>query len=344
MKGITRLFAIIVSFVFLIEVLAFTAAGDAEMPEWKEGDQWKYQMTAFGMSVPVTYEVSEITFIDVNDKNYEVYDLKFSIMGSEQHHYYHTSSMGLVKTKIPTYIGSEEKLLEYVYDPPKKEYDFPLTEGKKWTSSHTSSTYDDDYGWMNSTEDIDYEVVEIETITVEAGTFECYRIDSEDDYGYTNTSVWYSPKVKNMVKSSVEAFGIETEMELTSYSIAGGNGDGNGDGSDLLSNPLMLLLIIIPIIIVVLVVVLVMKGKSKRAGERAAYPPGAPPSVPPTQPAPSQPPATAAAPPPQQYGAPQPMGQAQAPPQQHFCPTCNRPLSFVAQYNRWFCGNCNRYL
>lgn len=25
------------------------------------------------------------------------------------------------------------------------------------------------------------------------------------------------------------------------------------------------------------------------------------------------------------------------------CPTCGRPLTFVQQYNRWYCPNCKRY-
>jgi hypothetical protein len=27
----------------------------------------------------------------------------------------------------------------------------------------------------------------------------------------------------------------------------------------------------------------------------------------------------------------------------HECPDCGRPLTFVAQYNRWYCYNCTKY-
>jgi hypothetical protein len=45
----------------------------------------------------------------------------------------------------------------------------------------------------------------------------------------------------------------------------------------------------------------------------------------------------------QQYGAPQgaPQGGQQAAPA---CNSCGRPTTYVAQYQRYFCQNCNRYL
>ena len=39
----------------------------------------------------------------------------------------------------------------------------------------------------------------------------------------------------------------------------------------------------------------------------------------------------------------QPPMPTQAPPSTP-CPTCRNPLQFVAQYQRWFCVTCNRYL
>lgn len=36
---------------------------------------------------------------------------------------------------------------------------------------------------------------------------------------------------------------------------------------------------------------------------------------------------------------PQPAAQAQTP----TCPTCNGPLTWIAQYQRWYCYRCRKY-
>ncbi|RLF48709.1 MAG: hypothetical protein DRN20_03955 [Thermoplasmata archaeon] len=35
---------------------------------------------------------------------------------------------------------------------------------------------------------------------------------------------------------------------------------------------------------------------------------------------------------------------SQPPPQQYTCPYCGGPLIYSAQYGRWYCQRCNRYL
>jgi hypothetical protein len=45
------------------------------------------------------------------------------------------------------------------------------------------------------------------------------------------------------------------------------------------------------------------------------------------------------------YGAPPPQGGPPPQPQAaHSCPRCGQPLQFVAQYQRWFCGNEQQYV
>jgi len=39
---------------------------------------------------------------------------------------------------------------------------------------------------------------------------------------------------------------------------------------------------------------------------------------------------------------PQPMAQPQQP-QQPVCPTCRGPLSYIQQYQRWYCYKCQKY-
>jgi len=34
---------------------------------------------------------------------------------------------------------------------------------------------------------------------------------------------------------------------------------------------------------------------------------------------------------------------SQAPSEQHLCPTCKGPLSYIQQYQRWYCYKCQKY-
>ena len=49
-------------------------------------------------------------------------------------------------------------------------------------------------------------------------------------------------------------------------------------------------------------------------------------------------------PPIQQYGAPG-YGYMPPPPTPvyQYCPTCRQPMTFVQQYNRWYCNYCRKY-
>lgn len=77
---------------------------------------------------------------------------------------------------------------------------------------------------------------------------------------------------------------------------------------------------------------------------QAAPPAYAPPPAYQPQPAPAAPPAQAPAPapaapaytPPPAAPAPQPAGPA--------CPTCQKPATFIAQYNRYYCFPCSKYV
>jgi hypothetical protein len=39
-----------------------------------------------------------------------------------------------------------------------------------------------------------------------------------------------------------------------------------------------------------------------------------------------------------------PVSAAPPPPPQSLCPTCGQPLTYVQQYNRWYCQNENKYV
>lgn len=93
-------------------------------------------------------------------------------------------------------------------DPYRGPFKFPLYVGKKWEYTHTSSKYKQSGGTSELTViDSSVKVVAYEQVKVPAGTFWAYKIEenrtvrgSKSLRGYYVT-VWYSPEVKNTVKS-----------------------------------------------------------------------------------------------------------------------------------------------
>lgn len=80
--------------------------------------------------------------------------------------------------------------------------------------------------------------------------------------------------------------------------------------------------------------------KKKTYGAPSQHPPSAPP---PSQHIPPSPPVATpiqhyTPPSPPQYPPPPPLSGPQYP-----CRTCNQPLTFVNQYQRWYCDNCRKY-
>ncbi len=263
LKKIAKLGFAIISCFLLIGGLTSIVMGDSEKPDWKVGDEWKYDMTVMGMNVKVTHKVSEITNINVNGTDYEVFHIEVIGSGGTKHMYYTKSDLSLVKMEVPSTAVSSSFTI--TYDPPKKEFDFPLVVGKTWNSTYTETIHSDEYGLINVTGTEYYSVVEIESITIKAGTFECYRIESHDDHGFINTTRWYSEDVKYFIKSSEKVNEVTTELELISYTF-----DGKGEGSAPPALPDLILLVIIPLIILAFVVGVAVSRKRKKAKEARA--------------------------------------------------------------------------
>jgi len=100
----------------------------------------------------------------------------------------------------------------YTYPSPK----FPLTVGSSWTREFVYHVGD----LLERTETHEWTVEAMESVTVPAGTFDCYKIvDTEG--GDVKLVEWYSEEVKAPVKRADNQFwaGDET-WELESYSVA----------------------------------------------------------------------------------------------------------------------------
>jgi hypothetical protein len=287
MKRIAMIGFSIFSCFILVACLASMVVGESYMPEWEVGNEWKYEMTVLDITGTVTHKVSDITNINVNGTNYEVYHVKVIGSGGTEHLYYTISDLSLVKMEVPSTAVSSS--LTFTYYPPKNEFDFPLVVEKIWNSSYNMTIYNGESDPTDVTMKEDYSVTKIENLTIKAGTFECYKIESVDRYESVHTTRWYSKEVKNVVKSTVNMSGMITEMELVSFS----SGD-KKDGSDSQDLPLLLLFIIIPILLLLSIAVLVMRGKNKKTKE---------PQTP--QPATEPPPTHDESPPPQPDKPPQ---------------------------------------
>lgn len=257
-----------VLFILLMQGFAPTCFGDAELPKWKVGDKWRYEPTTVNITANFTIEVSELTTVNVNGTNYEVYIVKTrsdlivpdANLTELIDHYILRGNLGIVKRNT-THIAPEEEIQTAVttYNPPRMDYHFPLVIGKSWFSNFTESMYNKDWGYYNTTKSVRYTVVGIESVTVKAGTFECYKIEiNEGGGGFVYT--WYSPEVNNMVKTTGGTEGLIFPMELTYSTYL----EKENEGFNLFAMPWVLLLIIIPIIIVILVVWLVVKRKGKK--------------------------------------------------------------------------------
>jgi predicted small lipoprotein YifL len=99
------------------------------------------------------------------------------------------------------------------------DYGWPFTEGKTWSGSVRVVA-----GVLDIITDLEFKVLGVETITVPAGTFDCWHLvvsESGSPGTYVNEYWINTDDVKSVVKE-VEASlwaGVETR-ELTSYSVA----------------------------------------------------------------------------------------------------------------------------
>ena len=375
---------VVVSCIMLLQIFAFTALGDAEQPIWNVGDKWEYKasMEIFDLSYDYhfTYEVSDLATFNLNGTDYDIYDIDVTAdmtlrmpnideitVTMTGYDYILRDNLEGIKSKLSASYMGTETTVEVIYDPPMKQLDFPLTIGKSWDVTSRITIIQNINGEVTSsnwTISGTYTIMGLEIKTVEAGTFECHKIKSDDGLG-TVTYSWYSPEVKNIVLGSDISTGSDLEIELTSFSE-------KEDGFDLFSMPYVLILLLIPIIIVVLVAGIALSSKRKKAAQAKALSPGLGATTPtsplepvayagaqqPTQQsrqlvastptsAPSRPPVAVATPriqpQPQQYVAPAPQRPAPPTLREHPCPSCRRQLSFIQQYNRWYCHYCKKY-
>jgi curli biogenesis system outer membrane secretion channel CsgG len=151
-----------------------------QKPRFVEGDTWIRQ-TDKGKFI---WEVEKV-------------DDLWIIFRQGEHKYFYNTNLAFVKRV------SRGKTAYEHYPPSEGRFFFPLWVGKKWESNYTERNFEK--GTVYNFKEL-YEVKDIEDIQTPAGTFKALRIevtmenlDTRRSWTYT---LWYSPEVKNLVKSS----------------------------------------------------------------------------------------------------------------------------------------------
>jgi hypothetical protein len=262
--------------ILLFPNLALNSESDAELPEWEVGYTWNYQSRVPNVTVNLTFEVIDITDINVNDKDYEVYVVNSTFFWDNngptfevyRNKYISKSDLAIVGIKTSSFVPMRDPTIsESLFNPPVMEYDFPLYSGKNWTISYNESVNVVGGSDYIVSRRYNYTVLTQETISVPAGSFECYKVEINNSYGSINY-VWYSDNVSNMVKHSGEADEFPFEIELASFSLVAKEVD-DEDSDPLPYSSFLLPIIIIAIIVVVLIVaVLVIKKRKKTKGKK----------------------------------------------------------------------------
>ena len=230
------------SFLVLIALLALESC---DAPVWNAGDYWVWRITEPGFNKSMKASVSEeletnlFTSIVKGKEviegkecyyNLELYD---GHPESEHHSYYPvecppTEFYGI---EYNTQTGTPV-LKSIIYPYGNYIIQFPLYVGKIWEGECTyiSWTYNaDTENWEQYEEIIarvEARVVSIEEVTVDAGTFETYKVEAMNyTYSVLKSIVWYSPEIKNTVKGEIYIYEdkiphLYLEFDLTEYHLA----------------------------------------------------------------------------------------------------------------------------
>jgi len=205
---------------------------------------------------------------------------EFSLTGIEKrltsnYSFAWSEMMFTITAEVPGLTMTMEMGTRMTADPVMDDYigDDPLEGGTEVVSNSTVSVEQ----WFsflttNDTEEEELRIMTVmtvadatQTVTVPAGTFECWKVTMESRiyygvvvYDSEYTTLYYSEKVKNYVRMEGDAVfgGLFSSVELESYS----GGDG-GVASFLSDNWWLLVLIVVVVVVVVLLLLVTRRGR-----------------------------------------------------------------------------------
>jgi len=201
----------------------------AELPTYEVGDEWVYRSTD---NITYTFHYRVVGEGMVNNEN------SYVIETSYDPPWWGTFSRGTTWVKKATgdtmkversskYRGTPfTKTWTYAYQYLEADR-WPIEVGKEYSMIWTVTISNTPYQPIEETETFKAKVEKIESITVPAGTFTCFKIVNYDENDNLLSTFWYSDEVKRSVKTIAQTGGT---TELVSYSIK--------DGSLAISGPL----------------------------------------------------------------------------------------------------------
>ena len=196
---------VILGCLILFSVPAIWAQEKAEPPVWKVGDKWTYK-TDTGI---------EVTNETVGDEK----DLFIIARSDKVTLYYDKKDMSCVKAIRDGKEDKEER------DRVRKNYNFPLVSGKKWTSRY--SFYNPAYRMDN---DIlaEYSVVGVEDVEVPAGKFKAFKVMVKLNITELRPPqrqlfgafyYWWAPDVRGLIKYETDKSDIWERAKFRKYEL-----------------------------------------------------------------------------------------------------------------------------
>lgn len=175
------------------------SSAQADKPEWKVGNEWRYGWKVVDTSGTLTREViREDTFSGVPS---------YVVRVGKNENFYTKDDLGLIATMSG---GKVTLKRDASYEP----LSWPLEVGKEWKSSFTLLE-----GKVSQTYNNRIVVAKVETIEVPAGIYEAFKIEVYSTYsGNLLSEYWYSPQVKWFVKARIYQDGVRDE-ELLSFKV-----------------------------------------------------------------------------------------------------------------------------
>ncbi|MBN1693665.1 MAG: hypothetical protein JW845_08960 [Dehalococcoidales bacterium] len=203
------------------------AAPEGQLPILKVGDTWSWSYVMSGTTYTLTETVTGSETVEGRDCY--VIDMSFdpAIESVHDEVVYTVSKMtywadklsGLIGVKQGTDVTGGGQTFSsyeiYIYDPWIEL--FPLETGKMVEGSKTTTQYMGGQAGEPTVTTEKYVVEGKEQITVEAGTFSCWKIIMYDGDGNIIVTMWYSDETKTAIKMIDNA--ENDTMELKSYSV-----------------------------------------------------------------------------------------------------------------------------
>jgi hypothetical protein len=200
-----------------------------QLPDYEIGYTWTWSYVMYETTTTLTEEVIGEETVEGRDcyiLNMALDpSISFTQAGGETvitgMKYWADKATGLYEVKMEvsgTYEGEAfTQTIISDYDP--WESPFPLEIGKEVTAEKTVTSYFGDTQVGQPVVGTEKYVVEgKESITVSAGTFDCWKLAIYDDSDNQTYTAWWSDEVKSVIKN-VDSAG-NTVMELLSYSVS----------------------------------------------------------------------------------------------------------------------------